>query len=180
MFLDFYFLSTREYAFFGTETTYTVFDFVTAWCAQTGQSVWRAHPLFLLITDPALLQPCDRVAKQLFAYKLAPLHPVLKGELLRTASQLGRLADEGRAHHRCRSRKKHLVCVSAFGLFLHWRWDIHWGYCGATETFNETHQTTATADQTIRQRRCVNSSRDWLTLRQRSSHQPFYLEEEEE
>jgi hypothetical protein len=60
---------------------------------------------FLLITDPALLQPCDRVAKQLFAYKLAPLHPVLKGELLRTASQLGRLADEGRAHHRCRSRK---------------------------------------------------------------------------
>ena len=151
--------STKEY-FVGTESTYTVFRLCTCMPrSNRTRRVARSSSFFLLFTIRPCCNHCGKVAEQLFANQLTSPHPVLKEKLPRTATWLWRLADKGCVQHRCRA-KKAFCLIGTFGSFLHRRWELHSGYCGSTKTYNETHQTAATADQTIRQRRCGNSPRD--------------------
>ena len=144
---------------FGTESTYTVFRLCTCMPrSNRTKRVARLSSFFSFTYNPTLLQPCGKVAEQLFANQLASPHPVLKERLPRTATWLWRLADKGCVQHRCRA-KKAFCLIGTFGLF-HRRWELHSIYCDTTRRTNETHQTAATADQTIRQRRCSNSPRD--------------------
>ena len=104
MFFDFYFLFIQSFLLARNLPTLCS-DFALACRAQTGQSVWRAHPPFSFIHNPTLLQPCGKVAEQLFANQLTSPHPVLKEKLPRTATWLWRLADKGCVQHRCRAKK---------------------------------------------------------------------------